>query len=334
MVTSVASSRPTIRRGSAQLRRALPGSLHGGRSSRTKVAILSTESITSQSSSADAAAVCGGCGAPLAGDQRYCLECGERRVPMSSVLAGGPPTRSPAGASDRPPTPPGPPQSPRQGPLETAWQRNPALTVIAGIGVLLLAMGVGVLIGRSGSSGQKAAAPEVVTVAGAGTGAGAGGGSGAASETFTGDWPAGTRGYTVQLQTLPAGTAPSAVQAAKTAATAKGAKSVGALKSEEFSSVKSSGFVVYSGVYHKRSEAEKALAGLKKSFPAATVIDVSNGASRAAASGSTSGGGSTPTTPSSLTHPAPPSTLEGLKSVKGKNYEERSKNLPNVVSTG
>ncbi|HWH92870.1 MAG TPA: hypothetical protein VNT03_03330, partial [Baekduia sp.] len=27
----------------------------------------------------EAAATCGQCGAPLAGDQRYCLECGARR---------------------------------------------------------------------------------------------------------------------------------------------------------------------------------------------------------------------------------------------------------------
>jgi hypothetical protein len=44
--------------------------------------------------------------------------------------------------------------------------------VIAGVGVLLLAMGVGVLIGRAGSGGSKAAAaPQVISVAqpGAGT---------------------------------------------------------------------------------------------------------------------------------------------------------------------
>ena len=37
---------------------------------------------------------------------------------------------------------------------------------------------------------------------------------------------------------------------------------------------------------------------------------------------------------SNINHPAPPSALEGLKGVKGKSYEERSKNLPNVVETG
>ncbi len=76
----------------------------------------------------------------------------------------------------------------------------------------------------------------------------------------------------MQLQTLPQpGTAVSAVEAAKTAASAKGAKAVGALKSEEFSSLTAGSYVIYSGDYHKRAEAEKALAGLRKSFPGAKV---------------------------------------------------------------
>jgi hypothetical protein len=37
---------------------------------------------------------------------------------------------------------------------------------------------------------------------------------------------------------------------------------------------------------------------------------------------------------SSVKHPAPASVLEGLKGAKGKSYEEKSKNLPDVVSTG
>ncbi len=204
------------------------------------------------------------------------------------------------------------------------------------MGVLLLAMGVGVLIGRSGSSKSSSAAPSVVTVAAS---CGSPGGTGGSSEAFTSDWPSATSGYTVQLQTLPAGTSVSAIEAAKSAATAKGAKGVGALKDEEFSSLSGSGYVIYSGVYHKRGEAQKALVGLKKSFPGATVIHVSktsaaSGPSSSSSSSTSSGGGSTPTTPSSLAHPAPPSTLENLKGAKGKSYEERAKNLPDVVETG
>jgi hypothetical protein len=265
----------------------------------------------------------------LAADQRYCLECGERQVPMSSVLAGSPlrgdtQPAAPAPAGTSPPAPP--PASPTS---DRAGQRNNTLTVIAGVGVLLLAMGVGVLIGRSGASKQSAAPAQVISVAAAPT---SGTTTSASSEaSFTGDWPAGTSGYTVQLQTLPqTGTAVSAVESAKSAATAKGAKAVGALKSEEFSSLTAGSYVIYSGVYHKKPEAEKALAAVKKSFPGAKVLSVSNG-------GSGSSSTTEPPTSSpggvgqSESHPAPPSVLKSLKAVKGKSYEEKSKNLPDVV---
>jgi hypothetical protein len=198
------------------------------------------------------------------------------------------------------------------------------------VGVLLLAMGVGVLIGRSAGSKQLTAPAQVISVGSAQ----AGGASSAAGESsFTGDWPAGSTGYTVQLQTLPApGTSLSAVEAAKTAASAKGAKAVGALKSEEFSSLAAGNYVIYAGIFHKRPEAEKALAGLKKSFPGASLIRVSNAGSGSSSesSGSSSGTG----VGSSEAHPAPPSVLKSLNTSKGKSYEERSKNLPNVIETG
>jgi hypothetical protein len=303
-----------------------------------KAATLSTESIASSSQpQAGAAAPCASCGAPLAADQRYCLECGERRVPMSSVLLGDSPPRAHADSSP-PAAPPSPPATPGA-PVSDAggFQRNGTLTVIAGVGVLLLAMGVGVLIGRAGAAKQSAAPAQVITLASPNSTGSAGSGTGAEA-TFTGDWPAGTSGYTVQLQTLPqSGTAVSAVEAAKTSAGAKGAKAVGALKSEEFSSLTAGDYVIYSGVYHRKAEAEKALGGLRKSFPGAKVIGVSNG-------GSSSSGGSSPSSESSgsssggagsnESHPAPPSALESLKGAKGKSYEEKSRNLPDVVETG
>jgi hypothetical protein len=279
---------------------------------------------------------CTNCGAPLAADQRYCLECGERRPAMSSVLMSGPATR--ADAPSQPPAgahPPSgyPPSSP---------QRSSALTVIAGVGVLLLAMGVGVLIGRSSVSKSTNGPAQVITL-----GSGGGGSSTAATTTpapseasFTGDWPAGTSGYAVELETLPTSSPVSAVAVAKSSASGKGAKNVGALKSDEFSGLPAGSYIVYSGVYHTKAEADKALAALKSKFPSAKVIRVAP-----------SGGGSGPSAAEekaeeaketkegkgvgqSLSKPAPPSSVEGLKTVKGKSYEEKSKNLPNVVSTG
>jgi hypothetical protein len=202
-------------------------------------------------------------------------------------------------------------------------RNNNTLTLIAGVGVLLLAMGVGVLIGRSSSPKQSAAPTQVISVASPTSTAGGSNGTGEAS--FAGDWPSGSRGYTVQLQTLPeSGTSVSAVEAAKTAAMAKGAKAVGALKSEEFSSLSAGSYVIYSGVFHKKPEAEKALVGLKKSFPGAKVIEVSDGSATGSSGPSTgAGSSSTPGTPAKV---AP-----GLKGVKGKTYEEKSKNVPNEV---
>jgi hypothetical protein len=295
------------------------------------VATLSTESLPTESLSSPTAAQtratvqCASCGAPLAADQRYCLECGARHVPMSSVLHGDQPSRGDA-APAAPSAPPAAPSYPAAG----APQRNNTLTVIAGVGVLLLAMGVGVLIGRAGAGKQSAAPAQVITLASpAATGTSTAPSSSEAS--FTGDWPSGKSGYTVQLKTLAqSGTSVSAVESAKSSASAKGAKAVGALKSEEFSSLRAGSYVIYSGVYTKKAEAEKALGGLKKSFPAAKVIKV-------ATSGSSSSKETEPPTTSpggvgeSENKPAPPSVLEKLKGAKGKGYEEKSKDLPDVV---
>jgi hypothetical protein len=244
---------------------------------------------------------------------------------MSSVLQGEPRQRDESRASP----PAAPPASPASADTPSAFgaPRNNTLTVIAGVGVLLLAMGVGVLIGRAGASKQSLAPAQVITVASPTT-TGTTTGSGEAS--FAGDWPSGTSGYTVQLQTLPqSGTAVSAVEAAKSAASAKGAKAVGALKSEEFSSLTAGSYVIYSGVDHKKSEAEKALGALKKSFPGAKVIKVSNAESSSSTSEppETSPGG----VGESENKPAPPSVLNKLKGAHGKSYEEKSKELPDVV---
>jgi hypothetical protein len=298
---------------------------------------VSTESIASPPSTVGAAERCARCGAALAGDQRYCLECGERRTPMSSVLAGGPAGGPPSGAAS-PPTPASAPPSVPNGPaLADGAGRGNAVTVIAGVGVLLLAMGVGVLIGRSSASKPSAAPAQVISIAsGPATGTPTSSSGASSASTFTDDWPAGTSGYTVQLQTLPqASTQASAVEAAKSAASAKGAKGVGALKSEDFSSLTAGNYVIYSGVDHKKAEAEKALTHLKKSFPGASVIKVANGGAGSSAgsgaAGSSSGGSGVG---SSESHPAPPSVVESLKTTKGKSYEEKSKNLPDVIETG
>jgi hypothetical protein len=284
---------------------------------------VSTESIATPRESEGGSTPCAACAAPMAKDQRYCLHCGERRIATSSFLQSGHPAN---GLGARPPAAP-PAPAPGQRPDGGRWN---ALTVIAGVGVLLLAMGVGVLIGRAGNSKSSAAAPAVVTVAqtpAAGTPA-------SSEPTFTDDWPAGTSGYTVQLQTLPQSTTKvSAVQAAKAAASAKGAKNVGALRSEDFSSLTAGNYVIYSGTYHKKAEAQKALGALKRSFPGASVISVSASRPAKASSAAEESAGSAGGGPN-INKPAPPSVVEHLHNSKGQSYEQKSKNLPNVISTG
>jgi hypothetical protein len=306
------------------------------------VSTESIESIARPSSDTTGAVACAACSAPLAEDQRYCLQCGERATSISSALAGPPPALVPAGErapgpGSVPPVlgPPGagPPSPPGVPGGSEAPGRGNAVTVIAGVGVLLLAMGIGVLIGRSGGAKPSGAgAAQVITVSTA-----AAAGTTPATESFAGDWPAGSSGYTVQLQTLPtASTQVSAVQAAKSAAERKGAKSVGALKSDEFAGLGAGSYIVYSGKYTKKSEANKALGPLEKKFSEAKVLQIGAGTGASSGKGAVagSGAGGKSGVGSSPSNPAPPAVVESLKGKSGKSYEQESKNLPDVVSTG
>ena len=107
---------------------------------------------------------CPNCGAGMAPDQRYCITCGERRS-GGGLRDALPRTQTTAVAAV-------PPRRPR-------LSANSSL--IAGIATLLIAMGVGVLIGRTGDHSPKSAANapvQVVTVpTGAATSAAATGGT-------------------------------------------------------------------------------------------------------------------------------------------------------------
>jgi hypothetical protein len=110
---------------------------------------------------------CAECGAPLAADQRYCLNCGQRRVGprvdyrqhlTDSAGAAGPP-------------PPQEPQTAALSPEPKKPERDYApLAAVGGIAVLGLMLLVGVLIGKGNSTTTSAPAP-VVRVGGAATGA-------------------------------------------------------------------------------------------------------------------------------------------------------------------
>jgi hypothetical protein len=119
---------------------------------------------------------CVNCGAPLSSDQRYCINCGERRgaarftLPVAGVGAAEP---APSTSTRRQPT-----RRPRP---------SQGATLIAGIGTLLLAIGVGVLIGHNGSSIKTVQSPhaQVITVNAGGVAAAAGPATTATSQTST-----------------------------------------------------------------------------------------------------------------------------------------------------
>ena len=291
---------------------------------------------------------CASCGAPLAADQRYCLNCGARRAePRVSSYEellddgtgdGAPPRDTPAAV------PGGTAQPPAR-----EWGPLLAIGALAALGMMFV---LGVLIGKEGNGGSTNASQPVIQV-GSGGGprtASTGGGGGGSSQTVadTGkvksDWPAGKTGYTVELGTLPkGGTTASDADAAKSDAESKGATDVGILDSDLYPSLPSGKYVVYSGVYDKKPDAAKALSGLQKSFPDAQVVKVSKQA------GGGGGGASqpvkvapAPTTNSvngltsggkNRTVTASDNALKQLQNQSGSDYEKTIKKLPDTIQT-
>jgi hypothetical protein len=103
---------------------------------------------------------CPSCGALVAADQRYCLECGQRhgdpRLPFMDAVVFMDAMKQPNHADATPPS-------------KKARRRiSPNAALIAGVGTLLLALGIGVLIGRSGNgtTASAPATPQIVTVGG------------------------------------------------------------------------------------------------------------------------------------------------------------------------
>jgi hypothetical protein len=92
---------------------------------------------------------CSSCGAPCNSDQRYCLSCGLRRgdprLPFMDAVVFMEAMKQPA-ATTSPPA------------ARKRRRISPNAALIAGVGTLLLALGIGVLIGRSG--GETVAAPQ------------------------------------------------------------------------------------------------------------------------------------------------------------------------------
>ncbi len=114
---------------------------------------------------------CAVCGAPMAADQRYCLECGERR---GQARFAAPPAATSTTAT-----------STRTAPAQHGSRWSPGATLIAGVATLLLALGIGVLIGRSGNSSPSSSSPkaQVIKINGGGGVAAAAATTGASQAT-------------------------------------------------------------------------------------------------------------------------------------------------------
>jgi hypothetical protein len=136
---------------------------------------------------------CTQCQAALVDDQRYCLSCGAPRPHaialqpgVSAQLIGRQEATNggvPAGPLQSPlislssaaaPTAAQPPigaQPPVVGASSSHRDRNNAVTLLAGVGVLLLAMAVGVLVGRSSNAPVKTPPAQVISIGGGTQGA-------------------------------------------------------------------------------------------------------------------------------------------------------------------
>lgn len=212
---------------------------------------------------------CPRCGTPYAPGQEYCLECGLRLPGRAGVLSG----------------------------VATAWARRgwypgdwvwPVLVflLLAGIGALaaiLLSSGSGAetinAVPPAASTGSGVTLPTVATTT---------------APTVTqppptttptttprppGDltsWPA-REGYTVILQSIPAGAGRgNAVQAAKRALTA-GLPQVGVLDSSQYSSLHPGYYVVFTGIYDSNAEASAQVSQARGAgFPAAYVKPITH----------------------------------------------------------
>jgi hypothetical protein len=216
---------------------------------------------------------CGTCGAPLEASQRYCVNCAARRPdadnPATQYLAAGGARRSRAVAG-------APVAASARKPAESPSSRLAAVVFFA---LLPIAVGVGILVGRSGNDDSKLldALKNVQGTAVASTNPGDSGAltgnTGSVSSDFSLD-----KGYVVKLDLLPVeGTDQSAVDAAKKDAEDNGASDVGVINPSDFTTTPDQGqkdYVLYSGEFKTKAEATKALGKLKKDFSDAEVIEV------------------------------------------------------------
>jgi hypothetical protein len=132
---------------------------------------------------------CPSCGAALAEDQRYCLNCGQRQGEPRVDFRRHLDSKQAAGEDPSPATGMAAPAAPPDGPPPEKPQRDYApLAAAGGIAVLGVMLLIGVLIGRgTGDGSETAATPQVITVGAAeSAGSDAGGDAGQSNAAGSG----------------------------------------------------------------------------------------------------------------------------------------------------
>jgi len=207
--------------------------------------------------------VCPRCGAPHEPDQEYCLECGYRLRPAGGLV----------------------------GRLSGAWQERfgwyPGdwfwrlllgfVIAVAGATAAIVLADAGaenktIVATEGGSAQAPTTAPETATVTLPSLSTQTGGGppvtpttpppatsTAPAPGTLTA-WPAGQSGFTVVLESLPTSSGRSLALARARAASRAGLPQVGILDSSRYSSLHPGYYVVFSGIYTSRGQAEAARA--------------------------------------------------------------------------
>jgi hypothetical protein len=293
---------------------------------------------------------CQQCGSPLDRRQRYCVNCGSRRGDPSN-----PASRYFAAASQRR----------RQNVTVATAGRAPAQqqgstsrTVAVFFFILLpIAVAVGVLVGRGGSSTNDDELLAALQNSGATAST-----SGAAGAADTSDTSANLlasdfsldKGYTVMIGSLPIdGTDQAAADSAKSDAEKKGAKDVGIINPGDFVTKPDQGqdgYVLYSGEFQSKGDADKALAGLRKDFPDAKVIGVtaggSGGSSGGSIGGSNGGGHVVAQTQHGEVHQVSglkptdeeiqqsTETVNHIAQQTGADYTDQQQELPDIIPVG
>ncbi len=273
---------------------------------------------------------CHECGAAMDARQRYCISCGANRRhpddPVARYLSASPRRARTAPAA----------------PVVVAGSggRYDGRLVAVAIALLPVAAAAGVLVGRNGADPDRtliaalkeqraalaASAPATTTT------------TTAATTAIASDFPL-AKGFTIELQELPADSNQAAVDKATAAARDKGAKKVGVINPADFTLKPASGggLVVYAGAYKKKAEAAKALGKLRKDFKGAKVVAVGPSAATKAASGGSKADKIAAEDAVVAKHPTQKQKQDGAKIVqqiqakKGKSYVEQQQKLPDTI---